>query len=117
MGPFLAHDNPHRGRDGAVSQFRKSCVPPPESARIQHLAPQPPRQLGQGQPRCLHVVRGSVRPGVPGPQHDGQRLPVPLLAVVGPGGRRVMTFSSIATCADKGQLLQACGQRIADPGR
>ena len=55
----------------------------------QHLAPQVRRQLGQRQPRRLDVVGGGVRPGVPGPQHDGQRLAGPAGAVVGERGQRV----------------------------
>jgi mannose-6-phosphate isomerase-like protein (cupin superfamily) len=54
----------------------------------QHPAPQPAGQLGQGQPGGLDVVAGGVRPGVAGPQHDGQRLPA-AVAVVGEAGQRV----------------------------
>ena len=61
-------------------------MPPPESVADQDPAPQVARQLGQRQPGRLDVVGGGVRPGVPGPQHDGQRLPVPAGAVVGEGG-------------------------------
>ena len=43
----------------------------------QYLAAQLARELGQREPGGLDVVRGGVRPGVPGPEHDGQRLPVP----------------------------------------
>ena len=64
-------------------------MPPPESARIRTLRPQVPGQLRQREPGRLDVVGGGVRPGAPRPQHDGQRLPVPVGAVVGEGGHRV----------------------------
>jgi hypothetical protein len=40
----------------------------------QHPAPQVLRQLGEGEPDGADVVGGGVGPGVPRPQHDGQRL-------------------------------------------
>jgi hypothetical protein len=49
----------------------------------QHLAPGAGGELGQGQPHRLDVVGGGVRPGVPGPERDGQGLAGPGLAVVG----------------------------------
>jgi hypothetical protein len=48
-----------------------------------HLAPQVARQLRQRQPGSLDMVSRRVRPGTPRPQHDGQRLPGPVRAVVG----------------------------------
>jgi hypothetical protein len=54
-----------------------------------HLAPQVARQLRQRQPGSLDMVSRRVRPGTPRPQHDGQRLPVPVRAVVGEGGQGV----------------------------
>ena len=56
----------------------------------QHPPPQVAGQLRQRQPGHLDVLGGGVRPGVPGPQHDGQRLPGALGAVVGERGQRVM---------------------------
>lgn len=52
----------------------------------QDLAPQVPRKLGEREPGRLDVIGRGVRPGIPRPQHDGQRVPVPGRAVVGPGG-------------------------------
>ena len=49
----------------------------------QHLPPQPAGQLGQRQPGHPDVLAGHVRPGVPGPQHDGQRFPAGPGAVAG----------------------------------
>ena len=53
----------------------------------QHPPPQAAGQLRQGQPGRLDVIGGRVRPGVPGPQHDGQRLTGPPGAVVGEDGQ------------------------------
>ena len=64
-------------------------MPPPESAADQHLPPQVTGQLGEREPGGLDMVGGGVGAGVPGAQHDGQGLPVPVCAVVGPGGHRV----------------------------
>ena len=63
------------------------------AARIspdQHPAAQVAGQLGDREPGGLDVVGGSVRARVPGAEHQGQRLPVPVRAMVGPGGHRVM---------------------------
>jgi hypothetical protein len=54
----------------------------------QNLAAQ---ELREREPGRLDMVGGGVRPGIAGPEHDGQRLPVAGFAVVGPGGHGVMT--------------------------
>jgi hypothetical protein len=56
----------------------------------QHLAAQVPGQLRQREPGRLDMVSRGVRAGVAGPQHQGQRLPVAVCAVAGPGGHGVM---------------------------
>ena len=56
----------------------------------QHRAPQVAGQLRDREPGRLDVVGGGVGARVAGPQHQGQRLPVPGFAVVGRGGHRVM---------------------------
>ena len=65
-------------------------MPPPESARTSDLAAQLARELREREPGRLDMVGGGVRPGVAGPEHEGQRLPVAVCAVVGPGGHGVM---------------------------
>ena len=55
----------------------------------QDPAAQAARQLGQGQPGCLDVIGGRVRPGAACPQHDREGFPVPGRAVVGEGAQRV----------------------------
>ena len=62
----------------AVSQSRNSCVPPPESARISTWRRRCRGSCASAEPGRLDMVRGGVRPGVPRPQHDGQRLPAPV---------------------------------------
>ena len=56
----------------------------------QDRAAQVPRELTDREPGRLDVVGRGVGAGVAGPQHEGQRLPVPGLAVISPGGHRVM---------------------------
>jgi hypothetical protein len=56
----------------------------------QDLPAQVTRELRDREPRGPDVVSGCVRPGVPGPELDGQRLPVPVRPVVGLGGHRMM---------------------------
>ena len=55
----------------------------------QYLPPLAAGQLGQREPGHLDVLAGGVRSGVPGAQHDGQRLPARPGAVVGERGERV----------------------------
>ena len=73
-------------RPGRASQARNSWVPPPESARISTAASHRPG-LGQREPGDLDVIARRVRAGVARPEHDGQRLPGPLGAVVGECGQ------------------------------
>jgi hypothetical protein len=59
--------------------------------QLMEIAPaQLPGQLGEGEPGGLNVVGGGIGAGVPGTEHDGQRLPVPACAVIGPGGHWMM---------------------------
>jgi len=55
----------------------------------QDPAVQPPGQPRQGQPGGLDVAGGRVAARVPGPQHDRERLAVPALPVISPGGHRM----------------------------
>jgi hypothetical protein len=55
----------------------------------QHPPPQLAGQLGQRQPGHLDMLRRGIRPGVPGAQQNGQRLPARSGAVVGERGRRM----------------------------
>jgi len=55
----------------------------------QHPPPQPGRQLGHRQPGGLDVVGGGVRPGIAGPEQDGQRFAAAVRAVVGERRQRV----------------------------
>jgi hypothetical protein len=50
----------------------------------QDPAAQAPGQPRQGQADDLDVVGGGVAAGVPGPQHDHERLAAPALLVIGP---------------------------------
>ena len=52
-------------------------MPPPESARISTLRRRWPGSWARASRVDLDVVGGGVGPGVPGPQHDGQRLTGP----------------------------------------
>jgi hypothetical protein len=75
-----------------------------------------PGQLRRGQPGGLDVVGGGVRPGVPGPQHDREGLPVPAGPVLGP---------AVIGWKPKGffQMAEACSLsvsrrlgKLGDPG-
>jgi len=59
-------------------------VPPPESARTRTVQRRC-RGSWPIEPGRLDVVGRGVGAGVAGPQHEGQRLPVPGLAVISPG--------------------------------
>ena len=60
----------------------------------QHPPPRSAGQLRQREPGHLDVLGRGVRPGVPGAQHDGQRLPARPGAVVGERGERDGTRTS-----------------------
>ena len=64
-------------------------MPPPESVLTRTLRRRWRGSCASDSPGRLDVVGGGVRPCVPGAQDDGQRLPVPVCPVVGPGGHRV----------------------------
>ena len=57
----------------------------------QDRAAQVPRELTDREPGRLDVVGRGVGAGVAGPQHEGQRLPVPAGAVVGEGSHGMKT--------------------------
>ena len=82
-------------RPGRASQARNSWVPPPESARISTAASHRPG-LGQREPGDLDVIARRVRAGVARPEHDGQRLPGPLGAVIGEDGQRMQAIGPLS---------------------
>jgi hypothetical protein len=67
---------------GLRGQPGEELVRPAAGVGADHdLAAQLTRNLRQREPGRLDMISRGVRAGVPGPEHQGQRLPVPVLPV------------------------------------
>jgi hypothetical protein len=87
------------GRPARRSRTRAGSARSPSAAGSAARCPW--RRAGDREPGGLDVVGGGVRPGVPAAEHDGQRLPVPARAVVGPGvigWNRPKGFFQVGAC-------------------